>query len=279
MYIKVVSDLHIEFGEPFEIIESPDDMDTVLILAGDLHCAAFFEAWVRDLIVSTNFKAYIIIPGNHEYYGQDFAELTCDFYDFSEELLEFGNVYFNPSFDRVIIEDTTFIFGPMWTDGGRTKKSKEAVSRGLNDFRVISLDGHRFTVDDSVDIFTSFIQDLKSCLRVVTTENVVLVTHHLPTWQAISSYFISTSDINGGFASNLDDYIPIELLEKIDVMCFGHTHEQVLRKMVFLGGSKEIQMICNPRGYPGETHGKFDPELLFDLDMMDFVKKEYTWPE
>jgi predicted phosphodiesterase len=283
MYLKVISDIHIEFGQSFVITPQETDPETVLILAGDLHVYhSRVIDFIEDLVKTTNFLAYIIIPGNHEYYNTDFDETQEAFELFVKSIndnLEYQNVYFSAVFDKVVIEDTLFMFGPMWTDGGKTLTERIALPRYLNDFRVIG-DGNKFfTVDRMREEFMNFVFCLEDALRMSTATKNVLVTHHLPSYQAIALQYRDNSPCNGGFAVDLVDYIDGELLEKIDVMCFGHTHT-VNRDVITLEScDTPVQLFCNPRGYPRQIHGSgiifesagFDQDLLFDMDTMKFV--------
>lgn len=280
MFLRVVSDLHIEFGVPYTLPEpTPQDEQTVFVFAGDLTSGANTEEFIRGIVARSNYRAYIFIPGNHEFYGNDFEKLTSEYDHLSKQLwYDFNNVYFTSTFDSIQIDDTTFLFGPMWTDGGPSPKMRSACEGSLNDFKVIKYGNRTFTVDDMEIEFSNFVYSLTDALDELQTNRVVLVTHHLPSFQAIDPKFVG-SLINGGFAVNLDYYVNPEYLERIDVMCFGHTHSKMLDTITVEDGTKPIQCICNPRGYPNEFRTSFDPDLLFDLDSMTFVKKEYTFPE
>jgi len=238
--------------------------------------------FVTDLVKTTNFLSYIIIPGNHEYYNHDFnetQEMFATFAQFLKDTPEYQNVYFSAVFDVVLIEDVQFMFGPMWTDGGQTFSEQLALPRYLNDFRVISDGNKRFTVDRMREEFANFVFCLNDALLTTTASKNVLVTHHLPSYQAIDPMYRDSSPCNGGFAVNLIDYIDGSLLEKIDVMCYGHTHGANREVITLESCDTPVQLFCNPRGYPrriSETgivfeSVNFDPDVLFDLDTMKFV--------
>ncbi len=283
MYIKVISDLHIEFGQRFTITPHVTDPETVLILAGDLHVSPLcFANFIEGIIETTNFLAYIIIPGNHEYYNQDFNETQEAFTVFIEsfkDIPEYQNVHFSSVFDKVLIEDVLFMFGPMWTDGGKTLMERLALPRYLNDFRVISDGDKRFTVDRMREEFMNFVYCLGDALKTSTAAKNILVTHHLPSYQAIDPMYRDNSTCNGGFAVDLVDYVDGSLLNKIDLMCYGHTHGANREVITLESCDTPVQLFCNPRGYPRRISGtgivfesvNFDPDVLFDLDTMKFV--------
>lgn len=282
MYLRVVSDVHVEWGQAFEITPLPRDPETVLILAGDIDSAGNLQQTITKIIDNTEFLAYIIIPGNHEYYGQDFNMVQQQFDDLRNYFnlkVEYSNVWFTSTADTIQVGDTTFIFGPMWTDGGNTDRDRRITQGSLSDFRVIRDGLSAWSVDRMRVEFFKFISYLNEALKKVTTPKCVLVTHHLPTYKAIAPEF-KHSDCNGGFASDIIKYIQPDLLDKIDVMCFGHTHTTVKKKVILEIGTKKVQLICNPRGYPKQwlidmdpvfDNEQFDPTLTFDLTKMRFV--------
>jgi hypothetical protein len=285
MYLKLISDVHVEWGPSFTVPSTPLDPETVLILAGDIDNCDNYKKTVESVIHSTNFLAYILIPGNHEYYGHDFINAQEKFLELEEYFNsnDFSNVWFSSTAAAVIIEDTTFIYGPMWTDGGNTPRDRKITQAMLSDFRVITKDFNTWTVDDMSVEFFRFVDCLTKYLSIITTPKTVLVTHHLPTYQAIAREF-KTSPANGGFAVELSKYVDPDLLAKVDVMCFGHTHVSV-KKKVFIG-NKKVQLLCNPRGYPEhqivgmETtfkNPKYDPDILFNLATMKMKSGGKKW--
>ncbi len=274
MYAKVVSDLHEEHGLPFYFQSDVRDQETIMIISGDLTSGKLFKDTVEYYIQTTNFAGYIFLAGNHEFYGMDYFQFKNDIGLFNIECQKkYPNkqILITTDFNKIRFQDTIFLCGTMWTDGGKSVLERQRVGLGLNDFYVIKNGTLRFTVDNMRKEFSDFVNNLSLALeKVEENTKVVLVTHHLPTYNAIAPEF-QTSDINGGFAVELSSYLKPELMSKIDVMCFGHTHSVVKRKSKIPGINKKIQLICNPRGYPRSREGKdFDKNLLFDLRSMEF---------
>lgn len=79
----------------------------------------------------------------------------------------------------------------------------------------------------------------------------VVMTHHLPSYRSISSYYVG-GRLNSGFASHLD-----RIVKQIgaDVWIHGHSHA---RQDYMIGRTR---IICNPRGYPFEVRD-FDPNFV-----------------
>jgi predicted phosphodiesterase len=287
MYLKVVSDLHLEFGVPFEFASSVYDEQTVCIIAGDIDVGPRVFDAIEKFVNQTKYLAYIYIPGNHEFYRQDFDEMKIAIEDAKKRFAKkYGNVYISHDLDSIVIDGIEFVFGTMWTDGGKTLKDQRLLGPFMSDFSVIrksdSNDGRFGVIHMRVEFF-NFVDALADCLEKSTAEKIVLITHHMPDYQCIDPQY-ATSSINGGFAVDLIDYIPSPLLSKIDVMVFGHTHSQVLKKINISDSNSSVQLICNPRGYPRRQlmidhvsfpqrtfeNTTFDPELLFDLNEMVF---------
>ena len=285
MYIKTISDLHLEFGRGFDIPSAPQDAQTVLIMPGDLTKGSVFTDYIENVIKETEnrFHSYIFVPGNHEFYGNDYNRMVVHFNEVKAIIHQkYSNVYMSTEFDQTEIEGVVYMFGTMWTDGGKTLKDRTLLGPFMNDFRVIKDEFHvtkNFTTERMYCEFLKFIDDLGSALTEVPEgKKVVLITHHMPDYQCIDPMF-KDSSINGGFAVDLIDYIPSSLMSKISVLVFGHTHCTVVKRITLTKSNHEVQAICNPRGYPMIHHstGKkyfecrgFNPELLFDLDAMAF---------
>jgi len=61
------------------------------------------------------------------------------------------------------------------------------VQRGMNDFRQIMYDGHRFTPDDFNLEHEKCLTYLKQAVEESTAKHIVVVTHHLPTLKVIAA--------------------------------------------------------------------------------------------
>ena len=288
MYLKVISDLHLEFGVPYFPTPDVRDPETVVILAGDINFGARVHDFIGSLRNNFNYRAIIFVPGNHEYYKGNIDELNIHFSVCQKEFNEeYDNIFYLTEFGKVEIDGVTFLGGTMWTDGGKTLKDRRLLEPFMNDFRLIRYgqpatpDEKRFTSEEMYKRFLKFTDRLAGALEdieVTDDSRVVLITHHMPDYQCIHPMY-QRSDINGGFAVDLIDYVPSSLLNKIDVMVFGHTHSQMVQPIQIQGCSRKTQMICNPRGYPrrhistGERvfeNREYDDTLLYDLKAKAF---------
>lgn len=279
MYLKVVSDLHLEFGLPFFPTPDVRDAETVLVLAGDINLGKNIHATLGHIIQNTKYLAYIYLPGNHEYYNDNITRVNYHLEWCQKEFAkDHDNVHIFTEFGSVKIGNAVFMGGTMWTDGGKTKKERELLAPFMNDFRIIRYDTEYyeerlFSVSEMIKRFIKFTDSLCDALEKIEDEQVVLLTHHMPDYQCIDPQY-QFSSINGGFAVDLINYVPSSLMNKIDVMCFGHTHTQFIKRIQIQGCDHLTQMICNPRGYPRKLLidgqrtfecSNFDDTILFDL--------------
>ena len=87
-------------------------------------------------------------------------------------------------------------------------------------------------------------------------EKVVVVGHHTPSLQSCAEHYNNDTLMNGGYHSNLDDFIMDH--PQIVLWTHGHTHEN----MDYMIGDTRI--FCNPRGYAGwdKTADTFELKFL-----------------
>ena len=108
----------------------------------------------------------------------------------------------------------------------------------MNDFRIIGngLQG-KFTPQNAIEEFDKAVSYINS----ITDDNVVVIGHHSPSHRSISAEFADDHLINGGFHSNLEQFIIDR--PNIKLWVHGHTHS----KHDYVIGNTRI--VCNPRGY------------------------------
>jgi hypothetical protein len=87
----------------------------------------------------------------------------------------------------------------------------------------------------------------------------VVVTHHAPSKASIKPRYQGDHLMNGGYSSDLSEFILDN--PQIKVWTHGHTHDH----FDYMIGSTRI--LCNPRGYAGyeERSQEFDPGFGFDI--------------
>ena len=259
MRINLCSDLHLEFGD----LTLPGG--DVLILSGDIVEVNNFD---RPKSVAARFfheecekyEHVIYVAGNHEHYNHRYDQTHNDL----RALLP-DNVTLLEQQSHTI-GDVTFLGGTLWTDMNRGDPSTKLVlRRGMNDFHYITRPDP--VTGSIVPITPDFIEQVhantlaffKSELEMQPSNKFVVVTHHAPSRQSIAERYKSDYLMNGGYASELSDFILDH--PQIHAWTHGHTHT-FFDYMV--GGTR---VLCNPRGYIGYERRsvEFDPAFSFEV--------------
>lgn len=220
MKIQYMSDLHLEFAENYNFIKSSDIPVTgdVLVLAGDTFLlnnttiprTNFFK-WASE-----HYKQVLMIPGNHEYYGNH--DVMTRGLEWKWMIKENVGLYQN---QVVRIEDTDFILSTLWscippTDG-------VYIRQCLNDFHQTLFDGHRLTIEDYNQMHLFSLDFIKKSVVSSTAKHIVVVTHHLPTLKVVAAQHIG-SLLNSAFATELGNFI---VDSKINTWIYGHSHTNI----------------------------------------------------
>jgi Icc-related predicted phosphoesterase len=269
MKIALASDLHLEFG-PISLDNEGAD---VLILSGDILVA--HRLGDRDVYnimgeaahsnryhefmqeCSARFPHVVYIAGNHEHYDGDFAVTLPKL---KEKFSYLKNVHILDK-ECITIDDVTFIGGTLWTDMNKEDPmTLHAIGRMMNDFRIVDNSNRkvtyktfdennkptfreriaRFSPEDAVEDHKKMIQYLQTVIEG-KNEKFVVVGHHAPSKQSTHPRYKDETLMNGGYSSDLSEYILDH--PQIKLWTHGHTHED----FDYMIGSTRI--VCNPRGY------------------------------
>jgi len=267
MKIALASDVHLEFGEiSFENIENAD----VLILSGDICVAAdlmvkddigFFDKNVRSekyhkffQECGERFPHVIYVMGNHEHYNGDYGNTITTLRD---RLSYVRNLHILDK-DTFVVDDVTFIGGTLWTDMNKEDPiTLMQMSGMMNDFRCVQNsnrvtifkdeDGKfhqrksRFTPEDAVEDHKQMMDYIRIMIEGKFDQKFVVVGHHSPSKQSTHPRYKEEVIMNGGYSSDLNDFIMDH--PQIKLWTHGHTHED----FDYMIGSTRI--VCNPRGY------------------------------
>ena len=211
MKIKYMSDLHLEFGP---LTEPMRDYDCdVLVLAGDIHVGPVNVANFLNTLF--NFEHIVYVPGNHEYYGQEY----WDFYDILNNQLKAANVNILDhmyGFNSVKINDVTFIGDTLWSKANYLSWYK------INDSRKIKVNGKHFSLESVVGTHNFAKQEILEEAKKAKTDKVVMVTHHAPSFESMleAKKRYPDADIMGpSYASQIIH----EFEGLVDIWIHGHT--------------------------------------------------------
>ena len=275
MKIALASDVHLEFG-PLEITntESAD----ILVLAGDICVAQHFKA--QDKFIkrymeffaqcSAEFPQVIYVLGNHEHYNGDFAYTKIVLAD---AVKEFENIHVLNN-ETYQLSDITFIGTTLWTNMNEEDSlTLYHMKSMMNDFRCVKnsnrpiyrtvplyddgeynvdrkVIGHkqkaepsRFSPEDAVVEHRKALDYINAVISGKDDSKCVVVGHHCPSHKSIAERWRKDTVMNGGFASQLDDYISYR--PQIKLWVHGHTHDEF---DYMIDGTR---VVCNPRGYIG----------------------------
>jgi Icc-related predicted phosphoesterase len=265
--VAYCSDLHLEFDSDLKLTNT-DNAD-VLILAGDIIPIVMIEKEFNNTYaeekpltnffdyITGQFKHIIYVLGNHEFYHGYVHSYGAKV---KTLLKAYSNLHILTN-DHIIIDDVLFIGGTMWTDNDKGDPLLEMNgSKLMNDFRIITdCDGKnyfKFKPLKARMLHYEFLMYLKS--EFVGYKKKVVITHHSPSYETVDVLYKS-SNYNGFYASNIDDYI---LGSDIDFWIYGHMHK---------GNSINIgncNVLTNPRGYPYEIYDAIKPYKLKYFDIL-----------
>ena len=284
MKITVVSDLHLEFSDCFDI-KNENNAD-VLILSGDIMVAedlydhpvvpsiyeygSFAELGrkqkrvqsFRDFLtrMSNLFPHVIYVAGNHEFYhGKWRRTLTV----LSDECAKHPNVYFLEAGSKKI-NDVTFIGGTLWTDMNKGDPlTLHAVRDMMNDFRIIKKEEEGYTnlkPHDTVMRHKHMLGYIKNVVAERTDEKFVVVSHHSPSFQSVHEQYKHETLMNGAYHSDLSEFILDR--PQIKLWTHGHTHH------CFDYTIGETRIVCNPRGYENDGYSEntgWNPNIILEV--------------
>lgn len=228
MKIVVVSDIHLETRQEIPDIFNEWNIEAdIVVLAGDIGCP--FKKLTEDFltIMSKNFDHVLYVPGNHEYYS-GYSIKKCN-----KKLQKLCD-----KFENVIcmnnktceIDGIKFIGSILWSYipvGDHFPNTGDGTSiNGMTQ----TLKNELFF--ENVHFLTSEINKSRK-----NQDDVVVITHHLPTYKAISPQHKNYPS-NFYYASNLD-----HLIQGCNVWIHGHSHTHL--KLVV----KDCLLYRNPVGY------------------------------
>lgn len=255
MRALIASDLHLEFGSQTRLspfLTAAREAD-ILLLAGDLvNTPADLESFLRKLPCQA-----VIVPGNHEYYGQD---ITTALPQYRSAAKRAGCVLLEN--EQLILGGVRYLGCTLWTDLADGQQA-ENYDRMINDRRWIRLRGAAFTSEVMRGVHQESVRWLESRLAEPFDGPTVVMTHHAPSYLSSHPRWAG-SPINGAFSSNLDELV---MTYQPDLWVHGHHHDPA----DYLLGRTRV--LCNPYGYEGvEDTSRFRTDLRVELGRQQDVE-------
>ncbi len=273
MLIHPVSDLHLEFLNPFrQHVEQalaagyglhlprgewgPEGRD-VVVVAGDAHLDVRAPGWLRYLYGDCEI---IYTPGNHEYYGADLATLDEEL---RRECERYG-IHFLQC-DSVEIGGVVFAGCTLWTDFAAYEpvipksEAGRMAQEALADYNLITVanrsrgEGRKITWTDTAKIHQRHKAWLEEEIEKHQGRELVIITHHMPILMTAPDF--EGDPVTGAFCNRLNDLVRSSGAK---YWICGHTH--------FPGQAQigETLVINNSCGYPEEDNG-YQKSLVLEL--------------
>lgn len=258
MKISLVSDLHLDINS--DVVLPGGE---VLILAGDIceyrslrdkpNVQKFFE------IECAKYTKVLMVLGNHEHYGHKFHKT----YDDMKALLP-ANVTLLEN-ETVEYNDVVFLGATLWTDLNRGDPvTAWHLKSFMNDYKVVQNYYperglyYKLTPEWTADVHKKTVEYFKTVLEADPDKPFVLITHHAPSFASVNEKYKNDTTTNGGFASELGEFILDH--PNIRVAVHGHMHDPV----DYMIG--DTRVLSNPRGYiPWEGDNGFDVNFTFEV--------------
>ncbi len=257
----IVSDLHLEFGRPFD--EPVPQGADVTICAGDIMVKGIIPTleWLAATIA--RHVPVIVVAGNHEFYGAAMVPSLQEARAFARDV---PNLHFLEN-SSINIGGVKFIGATLWTDfrlGGFDPEvamfNAEHGTAGagrMSDYRRIKYTKTPYRRFRPIHAYRRHVETkefLNSELGARGNQKTVVVTHHAPSIRSLPMKD-RADPLAPCYASDLEQMIKET---EPHMWVHGHVHQ---RQEYHVGLAK---VIANPRGYPGERSG-FDPTLMVEI--------------
>lgn len=247
MKIQLLSDLHIEF-EDFDYPECECD---IVVLAGDIHTKDRGVKWAMENIT----KPCLYVLGNHEYYGKTYPKLIGEL----KQLTAGTHVHVLED-DIYEVGETAFFGTTLWTDFeilGDPRIAGYHCQQVMTDYKKIKkLPGYsKIRSLDTHLIHRRSVIWLEQAISESKAKKKVVVTHHAPSIQSIEAHYHEDLTVSA-YASNLESFIQTH---QPDIWLHGHAHSSA----DYIIGDTNV--VCNPKGYPGELNLTFSPIKTVDI--------------
>ena len=263
MIVTVLSDLHCEIAA----FDRPLPGGDLLILAGDITCARFFETHRTDAAARSmrrmrlwtecaKYRRVFYVMGNHEPYNFDIAEMVPTLRAFLTEAAPNVRILDD---EAETFDGVRFIGGTLWTDMDRENPLAMVTAQtGMNDYAIITNGGARLTPAMTVARHKQTVAFLERELAIDGPK--VVITHHPPSLLSLNREH-SGNGLDPAFASDLHGLIASA--RELRYWVHGHTHLSVEYTLP----DNETVIFANQRGYAGYEPAArlFDPTRGFEI--------------
>lgn len=250
MKVQYASDLHLEMSKMphFEVLPEAD----LLVFAGDIHSKPLsLQKFLLKIRRQHEKLPIVVVPGNHEYYGQVFQKVQLEYAAVCEEI---GGVHY---LDNGYLEMGHYrIIGSTLYSDLAHPLDAIAAKQGITDFRVVKIEDDGGVHPLSTSFWTAqhlrareFIGEALSTQPVATT---IVVTHFVPSRSLVLEQFRGDRT-NAAFLTDMD--VAMEKY-KPALWIYGHDHRAFIDTTIH-----QTRIVCNQRGYYFEKNG-YQPRFV-----------------
>jgi len=242
--IQYISDIHLEFfGQKHPIVKA---VAPILCLAGDIGYPNMsnYKDFLIHLNSNKNFYKIFMIAGNHEYYKQNVTIEETN--QQIEDIIKCNNLtkisFLNNK--SILYNGYLFVGTTMWT------KILDPCAKKINDFAYIK----NMNIDKYNSLHNASIKFLQNEIISNQNKKIIVMTHHLPSYNLIDKKYDVYSDYRQYFASPCDNLIA----PPVSTWIYGHTHTAHTSVV------NNVILACNPIGYNRENKNA-NYEKIIDL--------------
>lgn len=258
-FVKFI-DTYKQFTRNGYDINDIENKNKILILAGDIGYPTQDNYWLFLNDCARIYKHVICIPGNHEYYVENYNinQINEIITKKTNEIYQIKNNFHYLNNNTVTIDNVKYIGSTLWSQLDKNYKSK--IISGLNDFNYITTESDKLLTFEKYNQFhkrdLEWLQNEISKTKSDNNSNFIVITHHLPSNQLIHPKYkmLPYSNINSAFATNLDSIIQGKL------WIGGHTHSPIITTI------NQTQIVVNPFGYANECLYAKINETIIEFD-------------
>jgi predicted phosphodiesterase len=270
MKIHLLSDLYLEFYKNINtlqdfikevpkldknFIDIEDRNNKILILAGDIGYPTMNNYWNFLEDCCKTYNKVICVAGNHEYYNRNdtynendiktMNEINQIIKENSDNLHNKYNNFYYLQNESITIDGIKFIGSILWSR--IDKKYWNEIQCTINDYNLIYEDTDKlYTPETNNKLFEENLNYLiKEIKNTNKNQSIIIITHHLPSFNLIDYKYKKYNVINQAFATNLENYIL--QYPNIILWCCDHSHKPNEYKL------NSSLLVMNPIGYKKEN--------------------------
>lgn len=267
MLIRPISDIHINIKSNYGYTPSKleTDIDTVLIIAGDIGTPYLFKEWVSGF--HHRFKSVIAILGNHDYYRMTIERAPSKWKEAVESL---DNVHIMHN-NFIDMEGIRIVGGTLWTNLGTLNPTElNTIKRHMNEYKKVRAGAGYSKITTNVILreFMTTWNTIKDAVNSADGLSTVAVVHHSPFKESVLPEF-SNDDCKWAYVSDMADDL-LGMARVPDIIIHGHLH----RHMDYNIG--DTRVIANPRGHLRPEKVKNPKEYFEETGFIDDMLIDFS---